>query len=106
MRAGIARTFQHRTLLAILCDAQDDRCGICGGIMDRRRAARRQNGPNCPSIDHVMPQALGGWKGRGNVVAAHVRCNTAKGARWPTPGELAFLDTVNAALGWARRTAA
>lgn len=37
--------------------------------------------PNCASVDHVIPLALGGDDTRVNVQLAHLTCNKRKGAR-------------------------
>ena len=68
--------------------AQAGCCGICFRPL-------KNSGP--VNIDHVQPSAKGG-KNIGNIVLAHVRCNTAKGSRKPTDAEKAFLEATNAAM--------
>lgn len=52
------------------------RCGIC------RRAVRAgARGGAAPSLDHVIPIALGGGHTRANVQLAHLVCNKRKNAR-------------------------
>lgn len=53
-------------------------CGLCGGEIDR---TLRSPHPDSPSIDHIVPLALGGAHSRANTQAAHLGCNVRKGAR-------------------------
>jgi 5-methylcytosine-specific restriction endonuclease McrA len=73
---------------SILSEAQGGRCGICGHPMKER-----------PSLDHVIPHALGGKHGLGNYVAAHGECNGDKTNDVPTGCEMVWLLMVNAKLG-------
>jgi len=56
-----------------------------------------------PSVDHVLAQSLGGYSGRGNVVLAHIDCNSAKGNRLPTGCEMIWLQLVCEVYGWPIR---
>jgi len=49
------------------------RCGICGGIVDRRDF----------HVDHIIPLNRGGDHSYANVQLAHPSCNVAKGDRLP-----------------------
>lgn len=50
-------------------------CGICGRAIDM--AAEGTN-PDRPSVDHVIPKALGGPNVPTNLQLAHLRCNSGK----------------------------
>lgn len=93
-------SFSRRHMLAVLYEAQHGRCGICEQHMPPTRTATDQRNPMRPTVEHVVPKGSGGFDGRGNIVAAHSRCNSDKGGRYPTPGELTFLAQVNATMGW------
>jgi 5-methylcytosine-specific restriction endonuclease McrA len=41
--------------------------------------------PGATTVDHLVPAALGGGDDLANLAAAHVPCNSAKGARLPLP---------------------
>lgn len=53
-------------------------CGICGDPIDRMA---KFPAPLSPSIDHIIPLSRGGSHGYENTQAAHLSCNTRKGAR-------------------------
>lgn len=59
-----------RRLRAAVLARDKGRCHYCGGL-------------GADSADHVMPRARGGLDEMGNLVAAHLRCNKAKGDRVP-----------------------
>jgi hypothetical protein len=94
-------SFSRRHMLAVLFEAQSGVCGICEQKMPPTTTARDQRNPMRPTVEHVLPLTCGGFDGRGNIVAAHSRCNGVKGYRYPTDAELAFLAKVNATMGWA-----
>ena len=52
-------------------------CGICGKPVDLRISAGRLQ----PTIDHIVPFALGGADARTNIQIAHRGCNSWKGKR-------------------------
>jgi 5-methylcytosine-specific restriction endonuclease McrA len=56
-------------------------CGICGEPV----------APEEVTLDHVVPLARGGPHAPTNVQIAHHLCNCTKGARMPTPQEVAAL---------------
>lgn len=58
-------------------------CQLCGKAIEPELAFPD---PASASIDHVVPIAKGGDHVRGNVQAAHLGCNSSKGARLPDPG--------------------
>lgn len=51
------------------------RCHIC---KTRIRHSRKRWDPDGPSVDHLLPLALGGEHSYANVAAAHLRCNVQK----------------------------
>ncbi|MFD4474685.1 HNH endonuclease [Streptomyces sp. NPDC058471] len=53
-------------------------CGICDGVVPVTISGAEYYGP---TIDHVVPLAMGGDDTRGNVQLAHRVCNSRKGAR-------------------------
>ena len=75
--------------------AQDGRCAFCG----QRVRADKANNDDDPSIDHVVPWALGGKDDMGNFVVMHQVCNTIKGRAMPNGCVLIWLLAVNARLG-------
>lgn len=54
------------------------KCGICGEAIDRDV---KYPAPGSPSLDHILPLALGGSHDPSNLQAAHLHCNVSKGAR-------------------------
>lgn len=91
---------EHRAILSALFDAQNGCCPYCLQKLPPMRTVRDQRNPMRPTLDHVMPTGEGGPNRRGNFLAAHARCNTAKGNRFPTPAELETLGRINAILRW------
>ncbi|MEV0174526.1 HNH endonuclease [Streptomyces sp. NPDC050803] len=61
-------------------EAADWRCELCGG--DIPKEVDRYD-PRAATVDHHMPLALGGHHVRGNMRAAHRRCNLSKNATHP-----------------------
>ena len=53
------------------------RCGLCGEPVDL--AIKR--GPTQATLDHIVPQSLGGGCERSNLQLAHRGCNSRKGNR-------------------------
>lgn len=54
-------------------------CGICGQPVDM--SLRRKDSNMCPSVDHILPRALGGTHDPENLQLAHLYCNQAKSDR-------------------------
>lgn len=54
------------------------RCRLCGKRLNRKAKVPH---PSAPTIDHILPIALGGTHTYENIFAAHFRCNSAKGPR-------------------------
>lgn len=79
-----ARSRRERRV-AMLRHVQGRACYLCTEPM------------TAPTLDHVMPIALGG-RTFGNVLLAHSVCNQAKADRKPYPCELIYLAAVNAKL--------
>lgn len=76
-----------------LVAAQGGRCFYCGEPFSKRRGITR---------DHLFPRSMGYDLG-GNKVAAHPRCNVAKGDRMPTPDEVDKASAIYAMLGMMLR---
>lgn len=108
--------------VARLWRIQDGRCAICGKPLPSQA---RQSKANCLSLDHVWPRDSakcvglppsppGGGRHRHlrngrrvwpwPLVAAHGRCNSAKGNRPPTGCELIWLMAVRARIEAAPHT--
>lgn len=51
------------------------RCGLCGKKVHMHKCVPH---PSAPTIDHIVPIALGGDNTRANVQLAHYSCNTQK----------------------------
>ena len=67
-----------------LIERDDGVCHICGGKIDKEdysyKDGYRVTGRSYPSIDHVIPIAMGGTHTWNNVKLAHMVCNAQKGA--------------------------
>lgn len=59
-----------------LAEAQNWRCAHCGETMDLQ-----PDGWNSATVEHVIPISQGGLRDWGNEVAAHRRCNEARGSQ-------------------------
>lgn len=57
-------------------------CGICGSPVDM--TLTRADSLQCPSVDHIVPRALGGSHEPSNLQLTHLRCNMAKSDRLGT----------------------
>lgn len=55
-------------------------CRLCGEPVEREAVAPH---PLAPTIDHIVPLALGGEHSYANVQLAHFRCNWQKGTTMP-----------------------
>ncbi|MGW1736768.1 HNH endonuclease [Streptomyces sp. NPDC001999] len=71
--------FEDVDPLAVI-EAADWHCELCGGEIPKD--VDRYD-PQAASVDHHMPLALGGHHVRGNMRAAHRRCNISKNAKHP-----------------------
>lgn len=72
--------------LAKLIERDNHICALCGEEIDQDDFKLDDNGnfvagDNYPSIDHIVPLALGGLHSWDNVQLAHFNCNRLKGAR-------------------------
>jgi 5-methylcytosine-specific restriction endonuclease McrA len=74
LRAVLVERFRHQEIF----ERDGWRCQIC-----MRKVRRNAPGfhPLSPSLDHVIPLVDGGPHTRANTRCAHLRCNTARGAR-------------------------
>lgn len=55
-----------------------NRCALCEGLIDQ---SLRFPHPMSRSVDHIVPLSVGGTHTFDNVQAAHLGCNTSKGAK-------------------------
>jgi hypothetical protein len=81
-----------RTALSRLAARDGWRCWVCGGDVDHEVAP---TAAGAPTIDHVLPKALGGTNDASNLRLAHRRCNGRRGSRLPEldwPRDLAVSD--------------
>lgn len=82
---------RHRGLRKVIgrwraiCERDAWTCWICGGPIARRH---RNDDPLSPSVDHVVPLALGGTDDDENLKAAHRGCNSRRGARGTSHGQI------------------
>lgn len=76
--------------------AQNLRCYLCGRVFIDCLPDKH---PMRPTRDHVHPRSR--YKGKvNNLLLAHYRCNTEKGARDPHPCEILFLEFTNEIMRW------
>lgn len=88
----VSRTMEASLIQRILLyAAQEGRCGLCGEEMAGHAVAF--------SLDHVIPRALDGIDGFGNLLLCHGECNGRKTNDAPTGCEMVWLLAVNARLG-------
>lgn len=66
---------QERYTLAEIAERDGCRCGLCGRTVPMRQAVPH---PRAPTIDHILPLAVGGDDTRANVQLAHFKCNWQK----------------------------
>jgi CRISPR-associated endonuclease Csn1 len=64
------RAAEDRVILAVQQDCVCPLCGKCDGITLRAAA----EGVGC-EVAHIVPRAVGGHSGFGNLILAHVHCN-------------------------------
>jgi 5-methylcytosine-specific restriction endonuclease McrA len=65
--------------------AEESTCWICGGSDFVALKRHRRS----PSVDHVEPLVAGGrLLARSNLRLAHYGCNSSRGARATSPGQL------------------
>jgi 5-methylcytosine-specific restriction endonuclease McrA len=62
---------------------QASTCAICGRELLHGAPPRSRWSP---SVDHILPAALGGSHDSANLRAVHYGCNARRGARQPKPG--------------------
>lgn len=70
-RARKAAAFVEHVDVLVLYSRDGARCGICGNHVEMKDK----------SVDHVIPLARNGEHSYANCQLAHLRCNSAKGAR-------------------------
>ena len=74
-RARKAAVQSERYTLAEIAARDGFRCGLCRRKVDM---ARKHPDPRSPSVDHIVPLALGGDDLKINVALACLRCNLSK----------------------------
>ena len=76
-RVGIRTRPRHVRLVSLIDIAWRSRwrCGICGG---RVRPSLAHPDPQAPSLDHILPLAVGGSTEPDNLQLAHLICNLRK----------------------------
>lgn len=85
-----------RAIRRLLRRLQGELCPACGSHL----ASSSPDQPHWgPTIDHVIPRALGGWDAPGNLLAVHLVCNRRKAHRKPTGCEIIWLLAINNRLG-------
>ena len=82
-RARLAGVESERFTLTDVIDRDGWKCGICG-----KRVEPGSKGRDRPSLDHIVPLALGGPHTLANAQLAHFGCNAAKGHRATIPAQL------------------
>ena len=70
-RAALTGRPWRRTRLLVL-ERDDHVCHVCGQA-------------GATTVDHLVPAHLGGGDDLANLAAAHLGCNSRKGARVPLP---------------------
>lgn len=73
-----AKHVRHGVSVTQLYNRDGDACGICGEAID---LTLRHPDLMCPTVDHVIPFALGGAHDITNCQLAHLTCNVTKQAR-------------------------
>lgn len=58
-------------------------CALCGDPIDMGLRRNHPGGFMCASVDHIMPQSLGGTHDLANLQLAHLLCNLRKSNRIP-----------------------
>lgn len=77
---------QRKRWRLLLWRAQRGQCAWCRRQIDR---------PSIGTLDHVLPRALGGRDGLGNMLLMHGRCNAEKADGMPSDALWALLQGVN-----------
>lgn len=69
---------RHRSSVGYLAKRDGTMCGICGERVDMKL---RHPDRLSPSVDHILPVALGGSNEESNLQLSHLICNLTKQAR-------------------------
>lgn len=85
----------------VLVYSQERVCPLCGKRFSPNLHETEEHWR--PTVDHVLPKSRGGYRGRGNCLAAHKRCNEKKGDRLPTGCEVIWLIAVCERNRWPVR---
>lgn len=78
-----AATDEKRKMRIKMFDRQRGKCCYCSKPM-----TLQQGQPDSATLEHVIPKSLGGLLERGNVKAAHFKCNVERGNTMGLPKEL------------------
>lgn len=73
-----------RRQLAMLVRLQKGLCSICGGRMDPQPFGDVSPRLNEATLDHFVPQSLGGKSHMENLTASHYRCNHVRSSATPS----------------------
>lgn len=71
----------HRKHAVAVFERDAYTCWLCGKLTSKRWDARD---PLSPTLDHLIPQSLGGTDDPDNLGTAHAICNSTRGARMIT----------------------
>ncbi len=74
---------------------QGELCPICGAHLADDTESEHWR----PTLEHVIPKALGGWDAVGNLLVAHALCNRRKAHHKPTGCQIIWLLAINNRLG-------
>lgn len=77
-RARMKNAFVEAVGFQYVLERDAWKCGICGKSIPKNATFPD---PLSPSLDHIVPLALGGKHEKKNVQAAHLRCNSRKSSR-------------------------
>lgn len=77
--AGFGAEYDSKVTLARLIKRQKGICQICGKPVDKTDREGWKIGNNYPTLDHIIPIAMGGSHTWDNVQLAHMICNSIKG---------------------------
>lgn len=80
-KLGLAGITTPKALLLFLIERDGGICQALTCLMDREDVFD-DTGPGKPSMDHIVPLALGGEHTVENLQLTHFRCNLSKGARF------------------------
>lgn len=77
-RRRFAAAFVEPVERSVVFERDGWTCHLCGGAIDPALSGRHRWGA---TLDHLVPLSEGGRHEYANVKAAHLRCNSSRGAR-------------------------